>query len=125
MECRITVTDEMSAKEFIDLMYGLCGDEFNWWLPPNTERFVEELITELGADAPFVKGRKISLAAKCDSCDDMLFCSRDSEGGELWRIYHLTFSRRREKEGWPLGKDFPDRKSALEYIRDKFIEDYL
>ncbi|MBR6101598.1 MAG: hypothetical protein IKP95_04150 [Ruminococcus sp.] len=119
------ITENMTAKEFIGLMFGAYGDEFNWWLPPSTETFVKELITELGEDDPFVLKRTISLAAKCESCDDMLFCSVGEDGSELWRIYHMTWSRRREREGWPIRWDFPDRKSALEYIRDRFTEDHL
>lgn len=106
-------------------MYDTYGDEFNWWVPSGTETFIKELITELGADDPFVLDRKISLEAKCESCDDMLFCSAGADGNELWRIYHLTWSHCREKEGFPRRTDFPDRKAALEYIRDSFEKDYL
>ena len=125
MKHKITVTDEMTAEEFIGLMYEAYGDEFNWCVPPSTDTFITELMTELGADHPFVKGRSISLASKCESCDDMLFCSAGEDGSELWRIYHLTWAHRREKEGWPIKKDFPDRKTALEHIRDEFENDYL
>ncbi len=106
-------------------MYDTYGDKFNWWAPPETERFINELITELGADDPFVLNRRVTLEAKCESRDDMLFCSAGADGSELWRIYHLTWSRCREKEGFPRRKDFPDRKAALEYIRDRFEEEYL
>lgn len=121
----MTVTVGMSAEEFIDRMREAYDDEFNWWEPPSTKTFVDELMTELGEDDPFVLNRSISLAAKCESCDDMLFCSTGADGSELWRIYHLTFSHCREKQGFPRKREFRDRKSALEYIRDKFIEDYL
>jgi len=121
----MVITEDMTAEEFVGLMREAYGDEFNWCLPTGTETFVRELITELGEDDPFVLNRNISLAAKCESCDDMLFCSAGEDGSELWRIYHITWSRRREREGWPIRRDFPDRKSALEYIRDSFTEEYL
>ncbi len=125
VEHKVTVTAGMSAEEFIGRMCEAYGDEFNWRNPSVTKTFVDELITELGEDDPFVLNRSISLAAKCESCDDMLFCSTGTDGSELWRIYHLTFSHCREKTGFPLKWEFRDRKSALEYIRDMFIEDYL
>jgi len=120
----MNITDEMTPAEFIQLMEEEYGEEFNWRVV-EPDMFVEELITELGEDNEFVRGRKVYNALKCESCDDMLFCSSDSTGGELWRIYHLTFSRCREKEGWPRRKSFAGRRSALEYIRNSFIEDYL
>ena len=121
----MNLTDEMTAGEFIDLMYSEYGDEFNWCDPPKKETFVRELITELGEDDPFVLNRSVTIAAKCESCDDMLFCSVGEDGSELWRIYHITWSRRREKEGWPRRTDFPCRRAALEHIRDEFVKDYL
>ncbi|MBR4555037.1 MAG: hypothetical protein IKO27_05530 [Ruminococcus sp.] len=120
----MNVTDEMTTAEFARLMEEEYGDEFDWWAV-EPDMFVRELITELGEDDEFIRGRKVYNALKCESCDDMLFCSADSAGGELWRIYHLTFSHCREKEGWPRRKDFADRRSALEYIMNTFIEDHL
>ena len=124
-EHKVTVTDGMSAGEFIGRMYDAYGDGFNWQCAPYAESFAAELITEVGEDDPFVRGRKVTNEAKGDSCDDMLFCSADSSGSELWRIYHLTFSHCREKKGWPIMTELPSKKAALEYIRDTFIEEYL
>ena len=125
MEHSITITDETTAEDFISRMLDTYGEEFNWQLPPETEIFVKELITELGADDPFVLNRSLSLEAKCESCDDMLFCSAGEDGSLLWRIYHLTWSHCRELNGFPRRTDLPGRKAALEYIRDTFEKDYL
>ena len=121
----MNITEKMTAAEFIDLMYSKYGDEFNWGNPPSTDTFIKELITELGEDDPFVLNRSISLAAKCESCDDMLFCSVGEDGSELWRIYHITWAHRREREGFPLRTVFVGKRAALEFIRDEFVKDYL
>ena len=121
----MTVTDDTTAEIFITRMFDTYGDEFNWWIPPQTERLIAELVTELGTDDSFVLDRRLTLEAKCESCDDMLFCSAGADGSELWRIYHLTWSHCREHRGFPRRTDFPDRKAALEYIRDNFEKDYL
>ena len=121
----MTVTDEMTAEVFISRMHDTYGDVFNWWIPPETKTFINELVTELGANDSFVLNRSISLEAKCESCDDMLFCSVGEDGSGLWRIYHLTWSHCRERGGFPRRTDLPGRKAALEYIRDNFEEEYL
>ena len=125
VEHKVTVTEETAAEEFLSRMYETYGGEFNWRLPSETETYIKELITELGADDSFVLNRRLSLEAKCESCDDMLFCSAGEDGTELWRIYHLAWAHRRECKGFPRRTDFPDRKAALEYIRDSFEKDYL
>lgn len=114
----------MTVTEFIQQMLMEFGDDFNW-SEMKPDMFVSELITELGEDDDFVLGRKVIAQARCESCDDMLFCSQGSDGSEKWCIYHLTFSHCREKLGFPRKREFKDKKSALEYIRESFIEDYL
>ena len=121
----MTITGETTAEDFISRMLDTYGDGFNWCLPSETEMFIKELITELGAEDPFVLNRRLSLEAKCESCDDMLFCSAGEDGSRLWRIYHLTWAHRRERDGFPRRTDFPGIKTALEYIRDNFVNDYL
>ena len=44
--------------------------------------------------------------------------------GEL-RIYHLTWSHCREKEGFPIFVRFESAESAAAYIKQNFEEEYL
>lgn len=57
--------------------------------------------------------------AKCDSNDDVLFLV-----GELWRIYHLTYSAN-NMPGYPKYEEFSSRREATEYIRALYVNDYL
>ena len=84
--------------------------------------FVPELRLELGEDDPFFDGRVYAIY-KCDANDDMLFQSVRKDGTELWRIYHLTYSHCRERDGFPIRRDFESGQKAAEYIINHFVEE--
>lgn len=114
-------------RKLIDDMSKEYGEDFIWWdisafdfSIESINRFVNELKTELGPDDPFAAD-EIIMAAKCDANDDVLFYS--PKLSEL-RIYHLTWSHCREKEGFPTGMRFESAESAAAYIRQNFEEDY-
>ena len=99
------------------------GEDFNWWmLPPEMRKatFVSELKKELGEEDPFFAD-PVEAVWKCDANDDMLLCSSDGKGRERWRIYHLTWAGRREREGFPLRWDFESGQAAAEYIINQYI----
>ncbi|MBR5372757.1 MAG: hypothetical protein IK130_11155 [Oscillospiraceae bacterium] len=117
------VTENLTMKAIMERCEQRFGEDFNWWmLPPDMQAgtFVTELKKELGEDDPFFAD-PVEAVWKCDANDDMLFCSTDGAGHECWRIYHLTWAGRREREGFPLRWDFESGQAAAEYIINQFI----
>lgn len=115
-------------RKLIDDMSKEYGEDFIWWdvsafgfSTESIARFINELKTELSTDDPFAADEVI-MVAKCDANDDVLFYS--PKLGEL-RIYHLTWSHCREKEGFPTCVRFESAESAAAYIKQNFEEDYL
>ena len=105
---QIKITDDMSMEDIMKCCEAKFGDDFNWWMLPEEKGeavFVSELKLELGEDDPFFDGRVYAIY-KCDANDDMLFQSVRDDGTALWRIYHLTYSHRREREGFPIRWEF-------------------
>lgn len=122
---QIIITADMSMDDIMERCEEKFGDDFNWWMLPVEKReapFVPELKLELGENDPFFDGRVYAIY-KCDANDDMLFQSVRKDGTELWRIYHLTYSHCREKEGFPRRWDFESGQKAAEYIINQYIED--
>ena len=122
---QIKITADMSMEDIVELCEEKFGDDFNWWMLPEEKReapFVPELKLELGEDDPFFDGRVYAIY-KCDANDDMLFQSIRKDGTEIWRIYHLTYSHRREIEGFPIRWDFESGQKAAEYIINQYVED--
>ena len=117
-----------AIRKLIDDMSKEYGEDFIWWdssafgfSSESIARFVNELRSELGPDDPFAAD-EIIMATKCDANDDVLFYS--PKLSEL-RIYHLTWSHCREKEGFPTCVRFESAESAAAYIKQNFEEDYL
>ncbi|MBR6983550.1 MAG: hypothetical protein IKH75_08475 [Ruminococcus sp.] len=122
---RISITADLSMEDIMKRCEEKFGDDFNWWMLPEEKReaaFVSELKLELGEDDPFFDGRVYAIY-KCDANDDMLFQSVRKDGTELWRIYHLTYSHCREKEGFPRRWDFESGQKAAEYIINQYVEE--
>ena len=113
------ITDYMTIEEIMNLFYEEYGEEFNWHMIPFTNKtYVNELKKELGKNDNLVD-QNIYSVAKCDSNDDVLFLV-----GDLWRIYHLTYSTN-NMPGYPKYEEFSSRREAAEYIRDQYVNDYL
>ena len=117
-----------TIRKLIDDMSKEYGEDFIWWdisafgfSSESIARFVNELKSELGPDDPFAAD-EIIMAAKCDANDDVLFYS--PKLSEL-RIYHLTWSHCREKEGFPTCVRFESAESAAAYIKQNFEKNYL
>lgn len=122
---QIIITADMSMEDIMKCCEEKFGDDFNWWMLPEEKRetsFVPELKRELGEDDPFFDGRVYAIY-KCDANDDMLFKSIRKDGTELWRIYHLTYSHRRERDGFPIRRDFESGQKAAEYIINHYVEE--
>ncbi len=114
-----------TIRKLIDDMSKEYGEDFIWWdssalgfSAESIARFVNELKSELGPDDPFAAD-EIIMAAKCDANDDVLFYS--PKLSEL-RIYHLTWSHCREKEGFPACVRFESARSAAAYIKQNYEE---
>ena len=106
----------MTAEEYFELLYEKYGDDFNWMMISfSNKHFVEELIRELGANAPDAPVYSI---AKCASNDNVLFLI-----GDVFRIYHLTYSATNAK-GFPKYIEFCDLASAMEHIEKEYLELY-
>lgn len=96
------------------------GDEFNWREIMKTDNsLLDELNTKLSESHPLY--RKIRKAvAKCDSNDDVLFLLDNDN----WVIVHLTYSKS-NTDGFPKFKDFSDLPSAMSYIEEQFVSEFL
>jgi len=122
---RIKITADMSMEEIMERCVDKFGEDFNWFMLPEEKReavFVPELRLELGDDDPFFDGRVYAIY-KCEANDDMLFQSVRKDGTELWRIYHLTYAHRREREGFPIRWNFESGQEAAEFIINQYIKD--
>lgn len=122
---RIKITADMSMEVIMELCEKKYGDDFNWFMLSEDKRetvFVPELKLELGEDDPFLDGR-VYAVYKCEANDDILFRSVRKDGTELWRIYHLTYSRCRECAVFPRRWDFESGQKAAEYIISQYVED--
>ncbi|MBR1737525.1 MAG: hypothetical protein IJ736_11010 [Firmicutes bacterium] len=116
------INDDMTMEEIIAEMEREYGEEFNWraiGLGQGSEYFVDELKKEVNESDGFLKNG-VRAAAKCESEDNVLFCSKDG----VWRIYHLTYSANNIK-GYPKYIEFDSEKEAAEYIKNKFTKEYL
>lgn len=116
------ITDNMTIEEIMYQLDKKYGEDFNWRLIPLSQsngHFVDELKRELDENDLFLK-HKIWAVAKCTSNDDVLYLRE----GDIWRIYHLTYSSNNEN-GFPKYVEFNSRKSAAEYIQNQFISEFL
>lgn len=116
------ITDDMTIEEIMYQLDKEYGEDFNWMMIPLTQSggyFVNELKRELNENDKFLR-KKVWAVAKCTSNDDVLFLSE----GNIWRIYHLTYSSNKEN-GFPQYVEFSSRKLVAEYIQNQFIAKYL
>ena len=98
------------------------GDEFNWRIIASIESqgaFVDELRRELGDDDKIFQS-SLSVVAKCDSNDDVLFSLRDERNGELWRVYHLTYTAN-NAPGFPRYEEFTSEEAVGQWIEHQFL----
>lgn len=116
------ITDFMTIEEIMIELEKEYGEDFNWMLIPlsqSTGYYVNELKRELNENDIFLR-KKVWAVAKCTSNDDVLFLSE----GNIWRIYHLTYSSNKEND-FPQYVEFNSRKLAAEYIQNQFRSEYL
>lgn len=108
----------MTAEEYFSNLNEKYGEDFNWFMLPFTNLFyVEELNKELGERA---FKQKVFSVAKCESNDDVLFLINEND----YRIYHLTYSKN-NLDGFPKYTSFDCLQSAIEFIEQKYVEEYL
>jgi hypothetical protein len=102
-----------TVSELISCMEEELGEDCDWeevTSPDRSRNFVRELENELSAKDFSALG-VLSAAAKCTSCDDVLFSLADGR----WRIYHLTYSRN-NAAGFPRYQEFSDFSTVAEYF---------
>lgn len=117
---------DMTIEEIFDKLFEKHGDEFNWRMIPlakSQDTFVDELKRELGEENELFHNRVYSVA-KCDSNDDVLFLIRNGSAGELWRIYHLTYTSN-NSSGFPRYEEFTSVNAVGDFIENRFINEFL
>lgn len=116
----------MTLQEIFDYLFEKHGEEFNWHMISHTklqDTFVDELKRELGEENDIFCNKIYSLA-KCDSNDDVLFLICNDRVGELWRIYHLTYTSD-NLSGFPQYEEFTRINDVGEFIENQFINEFL
>ena len=114
----------MTAEEVFYDLNQKYGEEFNWRMLPLTDKsFVEELMKELGQEHPIFE-KSVYAVARSDSNDDVLYLLCSDSRGDIYRIYHLTYSNI-NSEGYPLYEEFVGIQAVKEYIEEQFIKEYL
>jgi len=92
------------------------GEDFNWGIVPRENGFVDELKKETDISRYNI----VVAVARCYSCDDVLFLLDNG----VYRIYHLTYSTN-HANGFPRYTEFFDSQKVIEFIEQKYIEEYL
>lgn len=114
----------MTAEEVFYDLNQKYGEEFNWRMLPLTDKgFVEELMKELGQEHPIFE-KSVYTVARSDSNDDVLYLLCGDSRGDVYRIYHLTYSNI-NTEGYPRYEEFVGIQAVKEYIEEQFINEYL
>lgn len=120
-----TVRYIMTAEKiFLDL-YDKYGEEFNWGMIPfnKTGYFVNELKNELGQEN-IIFSNRIYAVARSYSDDDVLYLFGGDGRGDVYRIYHLTYSSK-NTDSYPQYKEFSDIQEVKKYIEEQFVSEYL
>lgn len=120
------IADNMTIEEIMGDLASEYGENFNWRLIYSSEsrkHFLNELKKELGSEHS-IFSNSIWAVAKCESNDDVLYLICDPIAGEIWRIYHLTYSAN-NIIGFPEFEEFKSRKAAADYIQQRFVIEYL
>lgn len=114
----------MTAEEVFCDLYSKYGEEFNWRMIPLTDKyFVEELKRELGQEH-IIFANSIYAVARSDSNDDVLYLLCGDSRGDVYRIYHLTYSGD-NKDGYPRYKEFVGILAVKEYMEEQFANEYF
>ena len=100
----------------INHLFDKYGEDFNWGIVPEENKFVVELKSETDIS----RYNKVIAIARSYSCDEVLFFFDDG----IYRIYHLTYSTR-NANGYPRYIEFSEGHKVIEYIEKKYIEEYL
>lgn len=120
------IANNMTIEEIMGDLASEYGEDFNWRLicsSESREHFLSELKKELGSEHS-IFSNSIWAVAKCESNDDVLYLICDPIAGEIWRIYHLTYSAN-NTIGFPEFEEFKSRKAAADYIQQRFVIEYL
>ncbi len=111
----------MTDREVFGNLTDKYGEEFNWSVISfsKTEYFVNELKDELGQEN-IIFSNRICAIAHNDSNDDVLYLLENDSMKYVYRIYHLTYSKKNERN-YPEYKEFADIQAVMKYIEDTLI----
>lgn len=114
----------MTAEEVFDNLYKKYGDSFRWRMLPFSEQsFVAELKREIGSNH-FLYDKKIWAVARCDSNDDVLYVTENECRGDIYYIFHLTYTEY-NMEGYPRSIELNGIEKVKEYIEKSYVADFL
>lgn len=116
----------MTIEEVFSDLYDKYGEDFNWYMLPLTQAdgmFVTELKNEIGEDH-FLYNKRIWAVAKCESNDDVLYVTKNGLGGDVYYIFHLTYSKH-NSDGFPRYERFADIFAVKEFLEQSYVKDYL
>lgn len=115
----------MTAEEMFGDLFDKYGEDFNWHMLTSSQSsgaLVEKLKKEIG-ERHFLYHKKVCAVAKCDSNDDVLYVADGESGGNIYYIFHLTYTQQNPK-GFPKCEKFADIYAVKEFIEQAFISDY-
>lgn len=96
------------------------GEDFNWSsIEFSNQYFVKQAKKEIKQGYPLF-GKIMYSTAKCESNDDVMYVLENG----TYAIIHLTYSEN-INIAYPTFKEFENLKQVMEYIEQKYVEDYL
>ena len=107
----------MSENLFFELIKKY-GEDFNW-IETKNDVFVNQLNLELDK-THLLYARVKKALAKCESNDDVLFLLDNND----FAIVHLTYSTK-NANGFPKHKYFSNLPSAISYIEQQFVSEFM
>ena len=114
--------EEHTAEEVFEDLIQRYGEAIDWEpVSFSNKTFVAELKREIGENDPLYD-KEIYAVAKRGSNDDVLFVTGYENDADIYRIYHLTYSKN-NAEGFPRYKEFKGIKAVKLYIVNEFMEE--
>ena len=112
-----------TVEEVFDNFSEKYGEEFNWCMIAHTNTsFVDQAKKEIKENHPLY-GKTLYSVAKCDSCDDVLYVTKD-KGCDLYILIHLTYANY-EDVNYPKFKILGYLKAVEKYIEEDFQLNYM
>ena len=114
--------EECTAEEVFEDLIKRYGEAIDWEpVAFSNKTLVAELKSEIGENDPLYS-EEIYAVAKRGSRDDVLFVTDNENDTDIYRIYHLTYSKT-NTEGFPRYKEFKGIKEVKQYIVNEFMRE--